>query len=61
MQMCDQLLSPSALHPTLTERASGTLQIESWVGPVAGLEAMAKRKILASTGNRTPVVDPVIY
>jgi hypothetical protein len=42
------------------ERAPGTHWIGGWVGPIAGLDAVAKRKkIPAPAGNRTQVVQPI--
>jgi len=41
------------------ERAPGTCLIGGWVGPSAGLEAMAKGKIPVPAGNCTPVVQSV--
>jgi len=42
-------------------RASGTHCKGGWVGPRAGLDAVARRKnpIIAPAGNWTPVVQPV--
>jgi len=44
---------------TPSERAPGTHWIGVWVGPRAGLDAVVKRNIPASAGNRTPVVQPI--
>jgi len=44
---------------TPRERGPGTHWIGGWVGPIVGLNAVAKRKIPASAGNRTPVVQLV--
>jgi hypothetical protein len=38
-------MRPSDLSPPPGERATGTHWIRSWVGPRAGLDAVAKRKI----------------
>jgi hypothetical protein len=49
-------------HPPVAfpgERFSGSHSIGGWVGPRAGLDAVAKRKNLftAAAGNRTPIVQ----
>jgi len=56
--------SVSASRPdrfTSGESTPGTHRIGSWVGPRAGLDAMAKRKIpiIAPAGNWTQVLQPV--
>jgi hypothetical protein len=43
------------------ENASGIYGIRGRVGPRAGVEAVVKIKIAVSTGNRTPVAQPIIY
>jgi len=43
----------------LAGRAANTIWTGGWLGPRAGLDAMAKRNIPVSVGNRTPVVQPV--
>jgi len=35
--------------------------IRGWVGPRAGLGAVAKRKILVPTGNRTPIIQSLYW
>jgi hypothetical protein len=35
--------------------------IEGWVGLIAGLDTIEKRKIFASAGNRTTVIQPVAH
>jgi len=46
---------------TLRERVSDTHWSGEWVGPRAGLDAVAKRKnpFIAPVGNRTPVAQSV--
>jgi hypothetical protein len=46
---------------TSGERVTGTHWIGGWVGPRAGLDAEAKRTILAPACNRTAVVRRVAY
>jgi hypothetical protein len=48
------------LH-ALRERAPGTHRIGGWMGPKAGLDAVAKRKIptpCRESNPRTPIVQP---
>jgi hypothetical protein len=61
MEVSGQLHAPVTLPPR--ERAPGTHWIGGWVGPRADLNAVANRKnpIIAPTGNRTPVVEPVAW
>jgi hypothetical protein len=55
----------SASHPgrfTPRERAPGTHCIGGWVGPIAVLDAVVKRKILSprrESNPKTPIVQPV--
>jgi hypothetical protein len=44
------------------ERVPGTHWIGGWVGPRSDIDAMAKRKksLTAPSGNRAPVVQPVV-
>jgi hypothetical protein len=55
----------SFTHFTPSERTPGTHWIGGWVGPRAGLDAVAKReKFLAPAGNRiliAPIVQPVAW
>jgi hypothetical protein len=39
------------------ERAPGFHWIGGWMGPSAGLDAVAKRKILALSRNQPPVIQ----
>jgi hypothetical protein len=48
---------PGRFTPGL--RVPGTHWIGGWEGPRADLDAVAKRKISARTGNQTPVVQSV--
>jgi hypothetical protein len=50
-------LRPGYFTPGLT--TLGPHWIGDWVGPTAGLDAVAKKKIPASVGNWTPAVQPV--
>jgi hypothetical protein len=47
------------IYPAVT--AAGTHSVWGWVGPRAGLDAVAKRKnpLIAPTGIWNPVVQPV--
>jgi hypothetical protein len=51
-----KIRNPVALPPG---KDPGTHWIRDWVDSRAGLDAVAKRKALATAGNRTPVVQPV--
>jgi hypothetical protein len=42
-----------------TSKKEVPLPAESWVALRAGLDAMAKRKIPAPTGNRSSAINPV--
>jgi hypothetical protein len=44
---------------TFWERAPSTYWIRGWIGTRSSLDVVKKRKSLASTGNRTPVFQPV--
>jgi hypothetical protein len=46
------------LHPR--EKAPDTCSIGDWVDARAGLDVVAKRRILASARNRTPIFQPVV-
>jgi hypothetical protein len=46
-------------HFTPWERATGTNFIGGWVGPRVSLDSVAKIKIPAPTGTRTPGLQPV--
>jgi hypothetical protein len=51
------------LH-ALTDLSPGfpcTLWIGNWVGPITSLDLVAKRKVTATAGNQTMVVQPVAY
>jgi hypothetical protein len=48
-------------HTTSGVRAPGTQWIEDWVGPRTGLNAVLKRKIFYSTGNRNPLLKYLRY
>jgi len=52
MEVRAQLYAPAALSPVKEPPRVGTR---------AGLDAVAKRKILAPAGNRIPVVQLVVY
>jgi hypothetical protein len=54
MEVNDQIHAPAAL---LTEKTN-THWIGGWVGPRAGLDAVANRKFLSPVGNRTPITSP---
>jgi hypothetical protein len=49
---------PGRFYPR-KKRAPDTNWTEGWVGLRAGLDAVAKRKIPAPTGNRATVAQPV--
>jgi hypothetical protein len=51
--------APAALYPP-GERTPGTHWTGGWVGPRAGLDTGARRKILCACRNRTPVVQFVV-
>jgi hypothetical protein len=53
MKISNQL---HALRFTTSKRAPGIHGIGSWVGPTAGQDTAANRKIPAPTGNQTPAV-----
>jgi hypothetical protein len=56
MEVSGKLYDPSILHPG--EKPPGTHWIRGWVDFRAGLDAVAKRKkIPASAGNRTPILQ----
>jgi hypothetical protein len=57
MEVSGQLHAPGRFTPG--KRAPDAHWRGVWMGPRAGLEAVAKRKILASAGTRTPVVHSV--
>jgi hypothetical protein len=59
MEASDQFHVPAAL--LVRKEPPGTHWRGGWVGPIAGLDAVAKRKIPAAARNRTPVVQPVAY
>jgi hypothetical protein len=55
-------LTPSGFQAKISyEAPPGTHWLRGWVGPRAGLDAVAKRKnpFPVPTGNRTPVAQPV--
>jgi hypothetical protein len=52
MEVSGQLHAPAALPPLRI--ATGTPWIGGWVGPRAGLDAMAKRKFLCPCRNSNP-------
>jgi hypothetical protein len=58
MEVSCQLHVPAAALP---EKEPGIRWIGGWVGPRAGLDAVAKRKIPVPGGNRTPVVQPTAW
>jgi hypothetical protein len=56
------LLASRSGRFTLRERAPGTHWIGGWVGPIAVLDAVVKKKISSSRREskpRTPIVQPV--
>jgi hypothetical protein len=59
MEVSGQFHTPDALPPGV--RDPDTHWIGIWLGPRAGLDAVAKRKypIIARAGNRALVVQPV--
>jgi hypothetical protein len=57
MEVSDHLHAPAALPPR--ERAPGTHWIGDGVGPGAGMDVVAKKKIPIPVGNRTPILQPV--
>jgi hypothetical protein len=58
MGVSGQHHAPAALY--LRGKDPGTHWTGGWVGPRAGLDAEAGRKILSSVGDRTPVVQIVV-
>jgi hypothetical protein len=54
MHVSGQLHTPC--HFTPQERALGTNEIESWVGPTVDLDAIEKRKS-RTAGSRNPAVQ----
>jgi hypothetical protein len=48
-------------HFTPGVKATDTPWIGGWVGPTAGLDAVAKRESRCSAGDRTPVVQPAAH
>jgi hypothetical protein len=50
--------APAALYPR--GKDPGIHWIGGWVGPRAGLDAGARRKILCPVGDRTPIVQSVV-
>jgi hypothetical protein len=52
------LASLSGRFTTSVKRAPGNQWIPGWVGPIASLDAVAKRKVTATNGNRMPTVKP---
>jgi hypothetical protein len=52
-----QLYAPAVLHTGEIVRGTHWKVLWGWVSPRAGLDAVAKRKIYAPVGNRTPVVQ----
>jgi hypothetical protein len=57
MEVSNQLHAPAALLPG--KEPLGTHRIRAWVGPRAGLDAVAKRKNPFPGGDRSPIVQPV--
>jgi hypothetical protein len=55
MEMSGQLHAQAALHPMKVPPLR--IGIGGWVGTRAGIDAVVKRKIPASAGNRTLVVN----
>jgi hypothetical protein len=61
MGVSGQRHAPAALYPRGKDpRYPYTHWIGGWVGPRAGLDAGARRKILCPAGDRTPIVQPVV-
>jgi hypothetical protein len=62
MEVSGHIHAPAALSPGQQRRYPFDM-IWGWVGPRAGLDAVAKRKmpISAPAGNRTPIVQSVGY
>jgi hypothetical protein len=58
MKVNGQLHAPASLPWGI---APGTHWIGGGVGSIAGLDEVAKRKLLASAGKQTPVVQFVTY
>jgi hypothetical protein len=56
MNVSGKIHAPVALSPG---RAPGTHLMGGWLGPTAGLDAMAKRKIPVPAWNRTTVIYPL--
>jgi len=59
MEVSGHFHDPVTLPPG--KESQGTRWIGGWVGPRAGLDAVAKgiNPFIAPAGNRTPVVQPV--
>jgi hypothetical protein len=60
MEVSGQIHAPVALPPG--KGASGTHWIGGWVGPIAVLDAVMKRKIASprrESNPRTPIVQPL--
>jgi hypothetical protein len=55
MEMSGQLQTPAALPPG--DKAPDAQCIACWIGSRVGMEYVGKRKYIASSGNRTPVVQ----